>query len=72
MAVPNGFAIYADAGLGSDSKSRRSLTSIITTLAGVAIDWQAGLQGPIAISSTDSEIRCTFEASKRADYFFDL
>ena len=70
VEVPNGFVLFADAGLGMDVRSRRSMDSLMTTLLGVLVDWQAKLQGPLAVSSNDSEIRVTYGGVKRADCFY--
>ena len=72
IEVPNSIALFANAGLGTDMRSRRSMDSIMTALLGVLVDWQAKLQGPLALSLTDSEVRVTYGSVKRADYFYQL
>ena len=72
MKITNAFAVFADGDHGGDQRTRRSLSSILVTLGGVAVDWKVEQQGCISISSTDSEVQSTFTGTKRALYFFDV
>ena len=66
IEITNAFAVFADGDHGGDQRTRRSLSSILVTSGGVAVDWKVEQQGCISISSTNSEGQSTFTGTKRA------
>ena len=72
IKITNHFAVFPDADHAGDQRTRRSLSSILVALVGVAVDYKMEQQGCMSLSSTDAEIHSTFAGVKRAVYFFEM
>ena len=59
------YVTYNDGDFGRDLKDRRSISSNIHTLNGVAIDWKAKKQQRVAEHTNGSEVRALFQGVKQ-------
>ena len=66
--IANLLEIWVDADHARDLKTRKSVTSIIVTMLGVAVHWHMSKQTCIASHSTDAEIRAFYQAVKMNRY----
>jgi hypothetical protein len=66
ITISNGFEVFLDADHAADQRTRRSLTSIMTLLIGVSVDWKMEQQSRIATCSTDAEMITMYAATKKA------
>jgi hypothetical protein len=71
-AITNYFAVFDDADHAADQRTRRSLSSIMTTLLGVLVDYKCEQQSCMALHSTDAETIATFAGAKKADYYYNI
>ena len=72
IEITNGVAVFAYGDHAHDQRTRRSLSSLLSCMLGVAVDWKMEQQNCISTCSTDSEIHSTFSGTKRALYYFDI
>lgn len=66
--ILNNLEMFPDANHARGVDDRRSITSIIFTLLGVAIHWKVNKQPALAVHSTDAEIRAFYLGTKLAEY----
>ena len=70
--ISNKYSMFVDSDHARDAKTRKSNTSIIATINGVACHWKMEKQNVIALHSTDAEVRAFFTATKMNNYLRDI
>ena len=56
----------------SEQRTRRSVSSLLTLLHGVVVDWKVEQQGCLTTSSTDAETLATYAGSRKSAFYYAL
>lgn len=70
--IKNGWALFAGSVHGSEQRTRRSVSSLLTLLLGVVVDWKVEQHGCLTIGSIDAETLATYSGPIKSAFYFAL